>query len=58
MTKKDFEITRIIVWLDDEKEWNRVYLHKDSGKLYVRIGAGASDFAKLDDCNIREISNL
>lgn len=55
---KGFELTNIIVWLDDDDEWNRVYLNKDNGKLYVRIGAGVSDFAKLDDCYIREAGTL
>ena len=48
--------TNIIVWLDDEEEWYRVYI--ENGKLYIRIGVGMSDFALLNDCNIREISNL
>ena len=50
-------MTKIIVWLDDNEEWNRVYL-SDNGKLWVRIGAGKGDFAKLDDCNVREIGHL
>lgn len=59
MTRTDgFVITKVIVWLDDDEEWNRVYLNKDDGKLYVRIGAGRSDFAKLDDCYVREISGI
>lgn len=52
------EITKIIVWLDDEEEWNRVYLNKKDGKLYIRIGAGKYDFAKLDNCKIRKIDTL
>lgn len=48
--------TNIIVWLDDDEEWYRVYIQ--NGKLYIRIGVGMGDFALLNNCNIREISNL
>ena len=48
--------TNIIVWLDDDEEWYRVYI--ENGKLYIRIGVGKGDFALLNNCNIREISNL
>lgn len=50
------ERTNIIVWLDNDEEWSRVY--KENGKLYVRIGAGKGDFALLSDCFVREISSL
>lgn len=53
---KNFERTNIIVWLDGEEEWNRVYMC--DGKLYIRIGAGKNDFAKLDDCDICKIDTL
>lgn len=52
-----YNITDIIVWLDNEEEWNRVYLGKD-GKLYIKIGAGKDDFALLSDCFVREISHF
>ena len=48
--------TNIIVWLDNDEKWYRVYI--ENGKLYIRIGACMGDFALLNDCNIREISNL
>ena len=56
-TAGEMERTKIIVWLDDDKEWSRVYLGED-GKLYVKIGAGKSDFALLNNCFVREISSL
>ena len=49
--------TNIIVWLDNEEEWNRVYLDVD-GKLYIKIGAGKNDFALLNNCFVREIASL
>lgn len=50
------ERTNIIVWLNKNKYWNRVY--KADGKLYVKTGPGKADYTLLDNCHIRKISNL
>lgn len=56
--KETYEMTKVIVWLDDDEGFNRTYLCKDNGKLYVRIGAGMLDLAELNNCFIRKIDTI
>ena len=50
------ERTNIIVWLDNNEEWNRVYI--ENGKLYVKIGPGNGDYALLSNCFVRKTESI
>lgn len=49
--------TNIIVWIDENEYWDRVYLH-ENGKLYARVGSKHTDLVELSKVKITKIDTL